>query len=192
MTPEKRKQARLAKLLPEYESFYTWIAEKQSGALPGYALYKALNYALKQKPFVMNVFKDGRLECTNNRAERQIRPFAIARRNFLFSDTPNGAVASAALFSIVQTALANNLKPFEYLTWVLERLPHEDLENHPELIECYLPWSDSVPKEFQMTKDEASALRKEPVLLPPGSNIEELERAVRLAEDEIDTPINRN
>lgn len=72
---------------------------------------------------LMNVFLDGRLELSNNRVERSVRPFALGRKNWLFSNTPKGADASAAIYSIVETAKANGLKPFEYLKFLLESLP---------------------------------------------------------------------
>ncbi|MEG1954064.1 MAG: transposase, partial [Hydrogenoanaerobacterium sp.] len=73
--------------------------------------------------WLMNVFLDGRLEFSNNRAERSVRPFAIGRKNWLFCNTPSGADASAAVYSIIETAKSNNLKPFDYLKFLLERLP---------------------------------------------------------------------
>ena len=72
---------------------------------------------------VMNVFLDGRLELSNNRAERAVRPFAVGCKNWLFCNTPAGADASAAVYSIVETAKANGLRPFRYLQFLLERLP---------------------------------------------------------------------
>ncbi len=85
----------------------------------------------------MNVFLDGRLELSNNRAERSVRPFALGRKNWLFSNTPRGADASAAIYSIVETAKANALKPFDYLEFLLDRLPHA-----LPIDDC-LPWSPS-------------------------------------------------
>ena len=86
----------------------------------------------------MNVFLDGRLELSNNRAERSVRPFAIGRKNWLFCNTPRGADASTAVYSIIETAKANGLKPFEYLKFLLERLPYGVPSE-----EC-LPWDENV------------------------------------------------
>ena len=71
----------------------------------------ALIYAVNQESWLMNVFLDGRLELSNNRAERAVRPFAVGRKNWLFSNTSKGADASAAIYSIVETAKANGLRP---------------------------------------------------------------------------------
>ena len=58
----------------------------------------------------------------SNRAENQIRPFTVGRKNRLFSDTPAGAKASAVIYSIVETAKPNNLKPFNYVQYLLEEI----------------------------------------------------------------------
>ena len=72
--------------------------------------------------------KDGRLELSNNRAERSIKPFVIDRKNFLFANTPRGAQASAVIFSLIETAKENGLDPYRYLMWVLEQAPRLSTE----------------------------------------------------------------
>ena len=67
--------------------------------------------------------EDGRLEISNNRAERSIKPFVMDRKNFLFANTPNGAQGSAIIFSMIETAKENGLDPFHYLVWVLQSTP---------------------------------------------------------------------
>jgi hypothetical protein len=121
---EERYRARREGSVPIAEKFFEW-AKKESGQnlTPKSAFGAALTYAANQKGWLMNVFTDGRLELSNNRAERCVRPFAVGRKNWLFCNTPNGASASMAVYSIVETAKANRLKPFEYLRFLLERLP---------------------------------------------------------------------
>ena len=98
-------------------------------------------------PCLTNYLKDGRLEISNNRAERSIKPFVIDRKNFLFANTPKGATGSAVMFSIIQTAIENGLDPYRYLLWILRNAPglsEEDAAwtekllpaNAPE--ECYM------------------------------------------------------
>lgn len=70
--------------------------------------------------------EDGRLEQSNNRAERSIKPFVIGRKNFLFANTPLGAQASAVIYSLIETAKESGADPFRYLTWVLETAPTMD------------------------------------------------------------------
>ena len=98
-------------------------------AAPKSALGKALNY-----------LKDGRLELSNNRAERSIKPFVIDRKNFLLANTPKGATGSAVMFSLIQTAIENGLDPYRYLTWLLKTANNADLKN-PDIVEKLLPWN---------------------------------------------------
>ena len=85
-------------------------------AAPKSALGKALNYLKEQWPGLTNYLKDSRLEISNNRAARSIKPFVIDRKNFLFANTPKGALGSAIIFSLIQTAIGNGLDPYQYLT----------------------------------------------------------------------------
>ena len=71
----------------------------------------------------MRYLEDGRLEISNNRAERSIKPFVMDRKNFLFANTPGGAQGSATIFSLIETAKENDLDPFRYLVWVLSNAP---------------------------------------------------------------------
>ena len=66
---------------------------------------------------------DGRLEIDNNRSERSIKPFVIGRKNWLFANTPRGAKASAAIYSVIETAKENSLHPYNYLKYLFEQLP---------------------------------------------------------------------
>jgi hypothetical protein len=79
-------------------------------------------------------------------SENSIRVVALARKNFLFSDTPQGAEASALVFSIIETAKANGLDPYEYLVYIFRNLPNLDFYNKPELLEGFMPWADWLPE----------------------------------------------
>ena len=65
---------------------------------------------------MLNYLRDGRLELSNNRAKRSIKPFVIDRKNFLFANTPSGATSSAVIFSLIETAKENRLDPYRYLS----------------------------------------------------------------------------
>ena len=113
-----------------------WANVRQ--AAPQSALGKALNYVKEQWPYLCNYLKDGRLELSNNRAERSIKPFVIDRKNFLFANTPNGAKGSATIFSLIQTAVENSLDPYRYLTWLLKAANNADLDD-PKIVQSLLP-----------------------------------------------------
>lgn len=136
---QQRYQARLEQSKPVAEKFFAWAKiEYENNPVPKSMLGAALTYAVNQEDWLMNVFLDGRLELSNNRAERAVRPFAVGRKNWLFSNTPKGADASAAVYSIVETAKANGLRPFPYLKFLLENL------SRGIPAEACLPWDDSV------------------------------------------------
>ena len=88
---------------------------------------------------------DGRLELTNNLAERTVKPFVMARRNFLFCDTAKGADASALCFSVIETAKRNGLDPFGYLMFLLQELPKLGPDPAEEQLLPLLPWSPDLP-----------------------------------------------
>lgn len=101
LTFEQRFRARLERSKPVAEAFFTWAkAECEKSPVPKSMLGAALIYAVRQESWLMNVFLDGRLELSNNRMERTVRPFALGRKNWLFSNTPKGVDASAAIYSI--------------------------------------------------------------------------------------------
>lgn len=91
-----------------------------------------------------NYLKDGRLELSNNRAERSMKPFVIDRKNFLFANTPSGAKSSAVIFSLIQTAIENGLDPYRYLTWLLVSAAEMDLAQ-PDVVQSLLPWNAPPP-----------------------------------------------
>ncbi|MDL2205612.1 IS66 family transposase [Eubacteriales bacterium OttesenSCG-928-N13] len=124
------------------KSFFDWVGSVYGSirATPQSAMGRALAYALGERKYLENVFLDGQLELSNNRAERSIRPFAIGRKNWLFSNTPQGASASAMFYSIIETAKENGLKPFEYLKYVLETAPDLDMARNPDAVVRLLPW----------------------------------------------------
>ena len=92
------------------------------------------------KVYLIRYLEDGRLEISNNRAERSIKPFVIDRKNFLFANTPGGARGSAVIFTLIQTAIENRLDPYRYLTWMMTTAAGVDL-TRPENAVKLLPWN---------------------------------------------------
>ena len=145
LTPEERKLKRLELEKPVLEAFWCWL--DSVNALKGSALGKAVTYAKNQKPYMENYLLDGRCSLSNNAAENAIRPFTVGRKNWLFADTPKGASASAAVYSLVETAKANGLNIFEYLYYLLLYMPDTAWQQHPELLDDLMPWSPDVQAE---------------------------------------------
>ena len=121
LTPEERKQKRLEQSKPVLDAMLAWAETRH--AAPKSTLGKALNYVKNQWEPLTRFLLDGRIELSNNRAERSIKPFVIARKNFLFTNTPRGAQCSAVMFSLIETAKENGLDPYKYLCYVLTQAP---------------------------------------------------------------------
>jgi transposase len=145
LPPDERLEARLEKSKPVSDAFFAWA--ETVNVPPKLAISRALIYALNQRKFLENIFLDGRLELSNNRAERSVKPFVMGRKNWLFCDSMTGAKASATAFSIIETAKENKLKPFEYLQFLLETLPNATTSRLDDL----LPWSTKLPPECRVT-----------------------------------------
>lgn len=103
---------------------FAWA--NSSAAASKSALGKAFTYLKEQWSYLTNCLKDGRLELSNNRAERSIKPLVIDRKNFLFSNTLKGATGSAVMFSLIQTAIENDLDPYRYLVWLMKAVRDAD------------------------------------------------------------------
>jgi len=116
----------------------SWLEKTQPQVTAQNALGKAVNYLASNWSRLERYIEAGHLPIDNNAAERAIRPFVIGRKNWLFSDTPKGATASAQLYSLVETAKANGQEPHAWLRHVLERLP---LARSVEDYEALLPWN---------------------------------------------------
>ena len=145
LTPEERFCKRLELEKPILEAFWCWLESLK--VLKGSALGKAVTYAMNQRPFMENYLLDGRCALSNNAAENAIRPFTVGRKNWLFADTPKGASASAAVYSIIETAKANGLNVFAYLQHLLLYMPDTDWQNHPEELDDLMPWSPEVQEQ---------------------------------------------
>ncbi len=153
---EGRRLARERELRPLMEDFLAWARAARAEAAPRMALANALDYAIKYWPHVMGALEDGRLPLDNNLAERGIKPFVIGRKNFLFSDTPRGAEASAGWYSAVVTAKANGLNPRKYVQWLLEEMPNAADPGDPAYLDSLMPWSESVPAEIKLGPEAAA------------------------------------
>ena len=123
LTPEERYEKRLEQEKPVLDALLSWANEMQVKTAPKSAMGRAIHYLLEQWPYLTRYLEDGRLELSNNRAERSIKPFVMGRKNWLFANTPGGAQASAVIYSLIETAKENGLDPYRYLLWILQNAP---------------------------------------------------------------------
>lgn len=133
MTPDEKKKIRQEKSKPILEEMKKWVDDKRSKITPQSVSGKAINYFYNECKYLIGYLEDGMLNISNCGVENKIRPFAIGRKNWLFSDSVEGAKSSAMFYSLIETAKANNVEPFDWLRRVLEKLPYaetvEDYEN---------------------------------------------------------------
>ncbi len=142
---EERFHMRQTQSKPLLDAFFSWLKDMEPAADSKSLIGKAINYALNQQEYLQRYLLDGYIPIDNNATENSIRPFAQGRRAWLFCNTPNGANASATVFSIVETAKANGLHPYNYLNHVLETMPRHMEGTSRDFIQDLLPWSIALP-----------------------------------------------
>jgi len=151
LSPMERFDKRQSLSKPILDEFYTWLGTVR--ALPKMPLGMAKRYAIDQRVYLERYLLDGRLELSNNRAERSIKPFVIGRKNFLFANTVRGANASAVLYSIIETAKECGLNPHKYLTYIFQNAPDLDLRNNVDatlkLLPQFAPAQCFAPGEYE-------------------------------------------
>ena len=137
-TPDQIQKTRQEKAKPLLEKLQGYLDEKAFSVPPQSKVGKAIQYTRKRWKHLTTYLDDGRYEIDNNRAERAIKPFVMGRKAWLFANSQAGAHASARLFTLIESARANELEPSTYLEHIFKELPNctttEDYES-------LLPWN---------------------------------------------------
>lgn len=149
LSSEDKVKIRQGKSKPIVEDFFLWCLNEQDKVLARSKTGKAIQYALNLEKGLKTYLEDGLVPMTNNLDERSIRPFTVSRKNWLFSASTQGAEASGDAFSIIETAKANHLDPYDYLEYLFEMMPNEDFISNPNRIDTYLPWSKEIQSIFK-------------------------------------------
>jgi len=144
LTVEERYLKRQEQSKPLMKEFLQWLQARNGSTKSAFG--SAANYVLGQQEYLARYLLDGRLEISNNRAERSIKPFIIGRKNFLFANTARGAKASAVMYSLVETAKENGVNPYDYLVWVLKAAPEMGLSQNSALADRLLPGGSQIPE----------------------------------------------
>lgn len=137
---EKRKQLRLEKEKPVLEAFWSWLDQQKP--VRNTRLDKAVNYVLNRRDIAETYLEDGRCSFTNNLSENAIRPFAVGRKNWLFSSSVDGANASAVVYTMVEMAKAHGMNIYGYLKFLLENRPGKNMTD--EQLAELAPWSEKL------------------------------------------------
>ena len=147
LTAEERLIQRKEKSGPILEAYWTWL---YTIPRPTGKLKDAVTYAQNQKAHLSAFLEHGEIEISNNQVENAIRPFVVGRKGWLFADTPQGAEASAIIYSLMETAKANNLRLDDYLLHLLSIMPERAEQNKDFKMDDLLPWSEEMKSWFSV------------------------------------------
>lgn len=144
---EDRKNQRQLILKDKVDAYFEWVKTKYTQVAHKSKTGEALNYSINQEKYLRQFLEDGEIPMDNNLAEQAIRPFTIGRKNFVLINTDHGAKASAMLYSLVETAKANNLNTYKYLELLLTVIPQHMDDKDRKFLEALLPWSPLVQEK---------------------------------------------
>ncbi|MBQ8663709.1 MAG: IS66 family transposase [Eubacterium sp.] len=146
LSADERLEQRQLVVKPLVDALFVYL-KKQNPSVPATGqLRKAYTYILNQEKYLRVFLEDGEVPIDNNASERAIRGFCIGKKNWQMIDSINGAKASAIIYSIAETAKANNLKPYDYFEHILNEMPKHMDDSDRSFLEDLLPWSDKLPE----------------------------------------------
>lgn len=143
LSSDERLKQRQAVIKPLVDAFFAYLKTINVSKKDKFG--DAVGYALNQEKYLRVFLTDGDVPIDNNASERAIRGFCIGKKNWQMIDTIHGAKSSAIIYSIVETAKANNLKPFDYVQHLLEEIPKHMDDRDCSFLENLLPWSEKLP-----------------------------------------------
>ena len=147
LEPEDRKKQRQMTVRPLVEAFFAWAKEVESaGRLPKGKTLEGIHYCINQEEALKVFLDDSEVPLDNNATEGALRSFCLHKHAWKLIDSIDGAKSSAIIYSITETAKANHLNPFRYLTHVLTVLKDHQDDTDYRFIEDLLPWSDQLPE----------------------------------------------
>ena len=147
LSSDERLKQRQVVIRPLVDAFFAYLKTIKVSKKDKFG--DAVGYALNQEKYLRVFLTDGDVPIDNNASERAIRGFCIGKKNWQMIDTINGAKTSAIIYSIVETAKANNLKPFNYVQYLLEEIPQHMDDRDCSFLEGLLPWSEKLPAEIR-------------------------------------------
>ena len=142
---EERKLRRQLSVRPLVEAYFTWARENILKVPQKSKTWEGFNYSINQEKYLKVFLDDGEVPMDNNAAEQSIRGFCIGKKNWVMIDTIAGAKSSAIIYSIAETAKANNLKPYDYFEYLLSEIPKHLDDTDRSFLDDLLPWSPNLP-----------------------------------------------
>lgn len=152
LSSEERLKQRQTIIKPKVDDFFVWARTCMLKLPAGGTTYKGLQYCINQEQFLRVFLEDGDVPMHNNPAEQAIRPFTLGRKNWMNVYSINGAQASAVIYSIVETAKANNLRIYDYLEFLLSELSQHSGDTSLDFLKDLLPWNQAVQEKFHSLK----------------------------------------
>lgn len=152
---QERHNRRQLSIRPLVEAYFTWVRENLPRVPQKSKTWEGFNYTLNQEKYLKVFLDDGEVPMDNNAAEQSIRGFCIGKKNWVMIDTVVGAKSSAIIYSIAETAKANNLKPYDYFEYLLTEIPKHLDDTDRGFLDDLLPWSPNLPANCRKPgKDE--------------------------------------
>ena len=149
LSSEERLAQRQVVIQPLVDALFAYLKQKKEQIVVKGKLEAAFTYLLNQEKYLRVFLNDGDVPMDNNASERAIRGFCIGKKNWEVIDTINGAKTSAVIYSIAETAKANNLKPYEYFEHLLTVIPEHMEDTDRSFLEELLPWSPALPENIR-------------------------------------------
>ena len=152
---QERHNRRQLSIRPLVDAYFTWVRENLPRVPQKSKTWEGFNYSLNQEKYLKVFLDDGEVPMDNNAAEQSIRGFCIGKKNWVMIDTVVGAKSSAIIYSIAETAKANNLKPYDYFEYLLTEIPKHLDDTDRGFLDDLLPWSPNLPANCRKPgKDE--------------------------------------
>ncbi len=150
---KERSDNREQSVKPLVDAYFVWVNQIRGRLIGSSKLVEALNYSFNQEKYLRVFLTDALIPLDNNDAERSIKSFCVGKHSWHIVDSVNGASASALLYSIAESAKANELKPYEYFAYLLTELVKYPRGNVPkEVLAKLMPWSEDLPESCRKTK----------------------------------------
>ena len=149
LSSDERTARRQLVVKPLVDAFFAYLKQNSDRVSKSGKTKEAFTYALNQERYLRVFLENGDVPMDNNASERAIRGFCIGKKNWEMIDTVNGATSSAIIYSIAETAKANQLKPYEYFEYLLTEIPKHMDDKNSNFLEAVLPWSETLPENIR-------------------------------------------
>lgn len=149
LTYKQRERRRLKDEKPVIDAFLVWL--KQQRPVNGSRMDRAVTYIRNRQDYLAAYLEDGRCSLSNNLSENSIRPLTVGRKNYLFSDTQDGAEANMLVYTMIEMAKAHHINPYKYLMYLLEHRPNAEMADAE--FELLMPWNEDVQKVCDISSD---------------------------------------